>query len=162
MPIFGIVFTWRFFGLVYTNNLELSEFQKSTGTVTNIWIAAEKTIGRFSRTEHNLKIKLSNNEHEFRIYNRFKYRFDELFEKLPIGTTATIYHLSDNEAMLSKLKPADLYRIDSKGETLFKFEWMKYKRTRDMNTFAFITIACWTAYGIYMYQDRAKKKKSVQ
>ncbi|REE01987.1 hypothetical protein [Marinoscillum furvescens] len=160
IPIFGAIFTWRFFGLVYVNNLELSEFQKSTGTVSNIWIAAEETIGRFSRTEHNLKIKLSDSDEEFRIYDRFEYRFDELFEKLPIGTTATIYHLDHDEAMFSMLKAEDLYRIDSNGETLFKFEWMKYKRTRDMNSFAFLTIACWAAFGIYIYQERTKKKKA--
>ncbi|RED91402.1 hypothetical protein [Marinoscillum furvescens] len=160
IPIFGTLFALRLFGLVYVNNLDPSDFQKTTGRVTNIWIEAETPFGRTPRTEHNLKIKLANCNTEFRIYDRFEHRFDEYFEKIPIGTTVTIHHLTDKESTLSLLKSADLYQLDSNGQTLFEFQWMKYKRTGDMNSFAFLTIACWTAFGIYIYQERTKKKKA--
>lgn len=148
-PTAGIFFAWGFFGHLYMTNFQLDDLTPVHGQVTFIDIVPEKSMSKSGGTYHPLKIRLDNSPELYRLYEKFKFRFDELMNQIDIGDDVTLFKCNRIQAFLSWGKRNDIFQIDSKNSTVFRLEWMLNYKDNQMTAFGIISVICWIAYSFY-------------
>lgn len=161
LPLAGLFFTWGFFGHLYMSNLHKDDLKEINGAIEWIGTVTETSTSRSGAKYHPLKIQLQGESDTYRLHDNFKYDFKRIQDNLRVGDYVRLYRRTKIQSILSWGKTNDICVIEKDNTIIFGLEKMIAFKKEQMDTFAGLSMICWTLYILYIYDKKREKVKNL-